>query len=451
MNWRAKVFLAIGDLLWALALGLASSLACVVVRLFFHLLQWLVTGHVGLLARAAEGLPPWYRVTTPAFGALGAMAVIWTARRFARLGKFEEYVEAARLNGGRIAFLPTLWRTISSAFSVATGAAIGREGSMIQFATATTSWLGERAALSRIPLSTQVACGAAAAIATVYHAPIAGVFFAAEIVIGIVTIRSIPLLLASALTGGVIGDSLLGRGPLFAIHMPPGRDFGIERPTIFALLLPVLMGLLGPAYHWFIYSLRNASRLPLPLLWSGVLVGLLSLRSTLVFGNGDAAMLQIAQSSPAVWALFSILVLRLCATTLCVGTGTVGGVFTPTIFAGGAIGYLAAHLLHMPNPALFTILSIGCLLASVTHAPLMASFMAVELTGQWSLLPYALLCSVIAWTIARMISPHSLYAIATPEPTGEILERDPPAVGSCSQRKRPTVWETVGANEQSCP
>jgi CIC family chloride channel protein len=447
MNWRAKAFLAIGDLLWAMALGLASSLACVVVRFFFRLLQWLITGHSGLLAQAAEGLPPWYRVVTPAFGALAAMAVIWAVRRFAKSGTFEEYVEAVRLNGGRMAFLPTLWRTISSAFSVATGAAIGREGSMIQFATAATSWLGEHAALSRIPLSTQVACGAAAAVATVYHAPIAGVFFAAEIVMGRIMIRTIPLLLASALTGGVTGAWLLGEGPLFAIHMLPGTDFGTERSTVFALLLPVLMGLLGPAYYWLIHSLRSTSRWPLPLLWSGVLVGVLSLRSTLVWGNGDAAILQIAQSSPAVWTLFSILVLRLCATTLCVGTGTVGGVFTPTIFAGGAIGYLAGHLLHMPSPALFTILSMGCLLAAVTHAPLMASFMAVELTGQWSLLPYILLGSVIAWAVARMISPHSLYAIATPEPAGEAMESGPPTARPRRQPKRTAVMETVGASE----
>lgn len=352
-----------------------------------------------------------------------------------------------RLNGGHIAFLPTLWRTISSAFSVATGAAIGREGSMIQFATAATSWLGEHTALSRIPLSTQVACGAAAAVATVYHAPIAGVFFAAEIVMGRITVRTIPLLLASGVTGGVTGTWLLGKGPLFAIHMLPGIEFGIERAALLALLLPALMGLLGPVYYWFIHSLRKTSRWPLPLLWSGVLVGVLSLRSTLVWGNGDAAILQIAQSSPAVWSLFSILALRLCATTLCVGTGTVGGVFTPTIFTGGAIGYLAAHVLHMPNPALFTILSMGCLLASVTHAPLMASFMAVELTGQWSLLPYILLGSVIAWAVARTISPHSLYAIATPEPAGEILESGLPALGPGRQRKQAAVMETVGAGE----
>jgi CIC family chloride channel protein len=87
MNWRTKAFLAIGDVLWAMALGIASSLACVVVRLFFRLLQWLVTGHSGLLAQAAESLPPWYRVITPALGALVAMAVIWAARRFAKIRK----------------------------------------------------------------------------------------------------------------------------------------------------------------------------------------------------------------------------------------------------------------------------------------------------------------------------------------------------------------------------
>jgi chloride channel protein, CIC family len=181
--------------------------------------------------------------------------------------------------------------------------------------------------------------------------------------------------------------------------------------------------------------------MPLPILWSGVLVSLLSFKSALIWGNGDAALLQITQSSPAVWTLFAFLVLRLCATTFCVGTGTVGGVFTPTIFAGGAFGYLAAHMLHMRNPALSTILSMGCLLASVTHAPLMASFMAVELTGQSSLLPYVLLASVIAWAIARMIFPHSLYAIATPEPAGEVVESGLPNAGLGSRCREQLSWK----------
>lgn len=282
----------------------------------------------------------------------------------------------------------------------------------------------------------------------VYQAPIPGVLFAAEIVMGSIKIRTIPLLLVSALTGGVTGAWLLGKGPLFAIHMHPGVHFGTDRTMVtFSLLLPVLLGLLGPAYYWLIHSLRSTSKWPLPLLWSGVLVGLLSLSSTLVWGNGEAALLQITQSFPAIWALFSVLILRLCATTFCVGTGTVGECLHLPSLQAPAIGYLAAHLLNMPSPELFTILSMGCLLASVTHAPLMASFMAVELTGQWSLLPYVLLGSVIAWAIARMISSHSLYAIAAPNPAGEIVVSGLPYAGLYSQRERTTVMETVGAGE----
>lgn len=159
------------------------------------------------------------------------------------------------------------------------------------------------------------------------------------------------------------------------------------------------------------------------LVWSGILVGLLSLKSSLVWGNGDAALLQITQSSPALGTVISALSLRLIATAFCVGTGTVGGVFTPTIFTGSAIGYLAALLLHFPYPVGFALLSMASLLAAVTQAPLMAAFMVVELTGDWSLLPLLLGATFIALAVARRLSRHSLYAIATPKPADDIAGR----------------------------
>lgn len=427
MDWRAKSNLGsrgaeyFTSLLWAAFLGLASSLACVAVRLFFRLLQWLITGHSGLLSDAAAHMPLWRRAVTPAVGAVMAMAVTWAAKRLAKTSRFEEYVEAVRLEGGKIAFLPTLWRTISSAFSVATGAAIGREGSMIQFAAAATSFVSQRIRISPLPLATQVACGAAAAVATVYQAPIAGVFFTSEIVIGRFSVAEAPRLLVSAIVGMLTGRYFLGGGPLFAVHAHLGANLPL---VLLALPLAAVMGALGPAYYQLIRSLRGTAKLPLPLLWSGVLVGLLSLHSTQVWGNGDAALLGIMQAAPAVWTLLSVLVFRLCATTLCVGTGTVGGVFTPTLFAGGALGLLAAHFIHTPDPLLFAVLGMGCLLAAVTHAPLMATFMAVELTGQWMLLPLILLCNVIALVVARSISTHSLYALATPEPVTSLSDKE---------------------------
>ncbi len=169
---------------WAVVLGAASGSACVAVRLFFRLLQWVFVQQTGMLPLAAATLSPTRRVLTPIIGAVFATLVVWIMRRSAPELHFEEYVEAVRLRNGRIPLLSTVWRTASSAFSVASGAAIGREGSMIQFAAAISSWVGERSPLRNLSLSRQVAYGAAAAVAAAYQAPIAGVFFAMEIVLG---------------------------------------------------------------------------------------------------------------------------------------------------------------------------------------------------------------------------------------------------------------------------
>ena len=129
-----------------------------------------------------------------------------------------------------------------------------------------------------------------------------------------------------------------------------------------------------------------------------------------------------------------------------------GRVFTPTLFAGGAIGLLAVHLIHVSDPLLFAIVGMGCLLAAVTHAPLMATLMTVELTGQWMLLPLVLLCNATAWAVARSISPDSLYALATPKPADKLLESDVRATEvrqkAISQGPTPAM-EVVGAGESS--
>jgi CIC family chloride channel protein len=121
-------------------------------------------------------------------------------------------------------------------------------------------------------------------------------------------------------------------------------------------------------------------------------------------------------------SIVTILVLRLIATTCCIGAGTVGGVFTPTLFAGAALGLATGHLVHTAQPVLLAIVGLSTFLAAVTHAPVMAGLMAIELTGQWHLLPLLLILNVLSWHIARSISPRALYAIATPIPTEQYLE-----------------------------
>ena len=404
-SWLASIF-------WAVVLGAASGSACVAVRLFFRLLQWVFVEQTGMLPIAAATLPPARRILTPIIGAALATLVLWMMRRSAPDLRFEEYVEAVRLRNGRIPLLSTVWRTASSAFSVATGAAIGREGSMIQFAAAISSWIGERSPLRSLSLSRQVAYGAAAAVAAAYQAPIAGVFFATEIVLGAWAWNDIPQLLMASSTGLLISRLLLGAGPLFPVR----GSLPITHDLLWVLPLALVLGAGGPAYQKLLHFSRAAKHLPFALLWSALVVGVLGLIEPEVWGNGDSALLEILQNKTMLLGILSVLACRLVATTFCVGTGTVGGVFTPTLFAGAALGRATGHLLHSPEPSILAICGMGLLMAAVTHAPFMAALMAVELTGQWHLLPIILPCNLLASFIARTISRESLYAIASPEP-----------------------------------
>lgn len=397
---------------WAVVLGVISGSACVAVRLFFRLLQWLFVQQTGMLPIAAATLSPARRILTPVIGAALAMVVVWMMRRLAPEPHFEEYVEAVRLRNGRIPLLSTVWRTASSAFSVATGASIGREGSMIQFAAAISSWVGERSPFRNLSLSRQVAYGSAAAVAAAYQAPIAGVFFATEIVLGEWAWNDFPQLLLASSSGWFMSRLLLGAGPLF----PVSGSLPITRSLFWVLPLALVLGACGPAYQRLLHFSKAAKRLPLALLWSGLAVGVLSLIEPKVWGNGDSALLGILQSKTMLLGIVSVFTCRLVATTFCVGTGTVGGVFTPTLFAGAALGLATGHLLHTPEPSILAICGMGVLMAAVTHAPLMAALMAVELTGQWHLLTIILPCALLASLIARTISRESLYAIASPEP-----------------------------------
>lgn len=403
----------LGASAWAVLLGTASGLASVSVRLSFRLLQWFFVQQTGTLPSVAASLSSGRRVVTPMLGAALAIFVIWLARRLMPGLRFEEYVEAVRLRGGRIPLIATVWRTLASALSVAAGASIGREGSMIQFATAVTSSIGARSPVQGLALSRQVAYGAAAAVAAAYQAPIAGVFFAIEIVLGEWMWQdSLPLLLAS-ISGWIVSRLILGGGPLFLVAGPLHLSSGI----LWILPLTFLFGVFGPLYQKLLHYSRVGRRLPFALLWSALLVGLLSLFEPRVWGNGDVALANVLQDKSTLICVVSVLFFRIVATTACVGTGTVGGVFTPTLFAGAALGLASTHLIHSQEPLIFAICGTGLLMAAVTHAPFMAALMAVELTGQWHLLPIIVPCTLIASCVARAISRTSLYGIASPEPS----------------------------------
>jgi CIC family chloride channel protein len=400
---------------WAICIGLVSGFSCIGVRFCFLALQWIFVQHNWSLPAAAAALSPVRRTLTPICGGLVAMLVLRAARHFSERADPVDYVDAVRFRGGRIPLLSTVWRTASSACSIATGAAVGREGSMIQFAAAVSSWLAERFPVLRFSISRQVACGAAAGVAAAYQAPIAGAFFSLEIVLGKWRWPDLLPLMMASFTSWFATRQLVGTRPLFhTINVS-----GFLEQDLWVLPLALILALAGPAYQAVLRSVSFMAGWPLPLLWGGLAVGLASLLAPAVWGNGDVALSE-ALRTPAIAGIGTVLILRLIATTICVAAGTVGGVFTPTLFAGAAAGAIFANLVNAPHPVLLVVVGMSAFLAAVTHAPLMASFMSVELTGAWHALPTAITLSLLACFISRRLSPHSLYHIAGATPTDSL-------------------------------
>ncbi len=398
-----------------------AGLACVGVRFSLSFLQRLLTGHTGQLAVVAGHLPLWYRVAIPVVGSVIATYIAKLSQRHSGGEEFADYVEAVQYKSGNIAFLPALWKIVTSAFSISSGVTIGREGSMIQFATSSVSLLGQHWKSRPISLKSMVALGSAAAVASVYDAPLAGVFFALEIVLGINALnlgalKKVPSLLISSVAGFLVSTVFLGKGPIFKalVSQPTWSDLF---PTI---LTAAAIGILGPVYLHIVKGANSFKKVPLAMVWAGLLVGLLSCLQPEVWGNGDTAILEVQTGKVALVVAGSIMLLRLAAVTASVGSGVVGGVFTPTVFTGSVLGLLFARCIQLfPSAhltvAAYPVIGIGCLLAAVTHAPFMAALMTIELTGTPHLLPLILVSCFISWQISRRLSKQALYA-ATPDP-----------------------------------
>ena len=405
-------------LLRASIVGLSGGASAILFRFVLRWLSWAITGSSAPLAEAAGSLTPLPRVLIPLVGSSLAGLVLWYAPRLYRGQHAVDYLEAVHLEDGQIPVRPTLWRSLASILSIVTGAPIGREGSMIQLSALTAAILGQRWRLPPERLRLCVACGVASGVATAYQAPLAGAFFASEIVLGALTLSDAGPLLVAAATGAALAHVSLGATPIFAVASVAPFS---AHDLIPGLLLACAAGLVAPVYQHWLAAFAFLRQWPATLAWGGLVVGLTSLVRPEVWGNGETALHSVLTGMWDPRTVLLVAGLRLVATSAAVGSGAIGGVFTPTLLIGSALGLCAGELVHALHwtaamPAGYVLLGMACLMAAVTHAPLMAVLMVMELTGQAGLVVPLLLGSVLAWQIAHSLHGRSLYSLATPQP-----------------------------------
>ena len=410
-----------GIIFWAALVGFCAALSSVAFREGLRLLELLFTGQATSLERAATGMVWWRRVLLPLCGAILAGFVLRLAGRVLASPRAIDYMEAVRVGDGAISVRATLVNSLSSLLTISSGGSIGREGPMVQLAAMLGSRIG-RVARAPIPrLRLMVACGGAAGIAAAYNAPISGALFVSEIILGGTAMESFgPLVVASVVSSATV-HRFLGYSPVYDV---PKVQFASNWELIFYVVLGVLLGHLAPP---FLASLDFAKSrfvsLKLPLEWQlglgGLIVGIISVAVPEVWGNGFGAVGNILNAHLVGWWLLAVLLAKLLATAATVGSGAVGGVFTPTLFLGCAIGALFGGVLHalLPGvtsvPAAYALVGMGGFLAATTHAPLTSILMLFEMTLDYDMvLPLMLACVTAHYTAKVYRRGESIYHAA---------------------------------------
>jgi chloride channel protein, CIC family len=406
-------------LVFAAVIGVLGALATIGFRQCVLLAEQLMFGRSDSLVRIAQGLAWWQRLAVPALGGVIAGLLLMWSRRVGSARAGGDYMEAISLGSGDLPVRVSLARALSSAATVATGGAIGREGPMVQLAALTGSLLG-RWRNSPIPRRRlMVACGAAAGVATAYSAPIAGALFVAEIVLQSVAIESLGPLLVAAVTANLTLTALLGFSPVY--HMP---SFVLPHGSATLLLagLGIVGGLAAPGYLWLLdraHGFFNRWTAPswLKLGAGGLALGAISMASPAVWGNGYSVVDSILQGGWAWDALLAILALKLLAVAATTGSGAVGGIFTPTLFMGAVAGALFGAAMEwlfpgvLPIPASVAV-GMGAFLAACTHAPLMSVLMIFEMTENYGVVVPLMLACVVGHFISQALRAESIYSAA---------------------------------------
>jgi len=406
-------------LLWAVVTGVLGALATIAFRRCIELIQWTLSGQAKGFVEMARALPWTVRLWLPAAGGLIAGGILVLSQRRTKGPANSDYMEAIAIGDGVVPVWQSAWRSVSSLFTIGFGGSIGREGPMVQLAALAGSVIGRVVHFDPQRLRLLVACGAAAGITSAYNAPIAGAFFVTEIVLGSIAMENFGPVVVASVVANITMREFGGYRPPYEMPEFPA----IAGPEVLLFVaLGFLCGAAAPQFLRLIELARTQFRrlpvsLPLRLAIGGLVVGIISVWVPEVWGNGYSVVNSILHS-PWTWtALVVVLVCKLVATAATVGSGAIGGVFTPTLFVGATLGSLfglAVHTLwpHGTSGAFaYAMVGMGAFLAGATQAPLMAILMIFEMTLSYQVVLPLMLSCVVAYFVARAIGNASMYDI----------------------------------------
>ena len=415
----------------------------------------------GDLIVIAQRMEEWQRVITPAIGGLAAGIVLYWGLRLVGNQGASNILEVVVSGNGKLPMRTAAVKALSSLLSIGTGASIGREGSITQLTATFASKLGQLAKWPPYRLRLLVACGAASGMAAAYNAPVAASIFAAHIVLGSFAMNVFAPLVFAAVVATMVSRYFFG---LLPFYMMPDYDFTRLSQLPWFVVLGIVSGILAAVFLKLLsFGEELFNKLKVPIYWrlalGGLIVGILAVKYPAVWGNGYGAIDRVLHDPLSLTVLGGLFVAKLIAIVASVGSGAVGGVFTPTLFLGAAAGSLFGGVLHelgwtsLPTGA-FALVGMGSVLAGTLHAPLLAMILIFEMSLNYSIMPPLMLACAISTLVSRGLHRESIYTeplrrkgLSGPrelERLGEATER---YVGELMREPVPPVSETATFRE----
>jgi len=406
-------------LIIASIIGIIGGFGAVGFRTLIGLIQIIAIGGHSNVLETVSALPWYMKLLLPSIGGLVVGPLIYFFGRETKGHGVPEVIEAVALRGGKIRSRVMFLKAFVSAVTIGTGGSVGREGPIVQIGSSVGSTFGQWLRVSQERLKVLVSCGAAAGIAATFNAPIAGVLFSVEIILGNYAIATLVPLIISSVMATIVGRWYFGDIPAFEIpHYSLGNAWEIG-PYI---LLGIVSGTIAVCFVKLLYSLEDlADNIPIkdwiktPLIL--LLIGLMLLYFPHVYGVGYDTITQVLKSKMVWYMLLLLVPVKMIATSITLAAGGSGGIFAPSLFLGAVFGGLFGTLMHFLFPDVimssgaYAVVGMSAMVAGTTHAPLTAFLVIFEMTGDYKLILPLMLCSILASFVASVIKRDSIYTM----------------------------------------
>lgn len=403
-------------MLMALFVGFLTGLGAIAFAELVDLVDWFTFDLV--LDSWLKDMPDWKIVLAPMIGGLLVGPLTQRFAPEARGPGVSQVLYDVETRQGRIAPRVSLTKSVASALTIGSGGSAGREGPIIQIGASIGSSVAQLLRLSDENTRLLLASGAAGGIAATFNAPIAGVFFALEVVLRSFTTRNFSVVVLASVVATVTAVSFRGDDPTILI---PEVGFEHVAEIVFYAGLGVLAGVTSVAFIRFLYwtgdrftALRYPPALLLPAL-GGLIVGLLALADDGILGTSSAQLAELLTEETAINTALLLLLLKLVATSITIGSGGSGGVFSPSLFLGAALGAAYGGVLHnlipelTASPNAYATAGMAALVAGTARSPITAVLIIFELTRDYAIILPVMTASVLATFVSQILWQYNIF------------------------------------------